>query len=284
VSRVFKSPQAQALLRKAYREMLALWPVPHEQLRLSTREGETFVIVCGPKTAPPVILLHGTMSNSMAWIREVAHWSPHFRVHAVDIIGDAGLSAPSRPALASEAHALWLDDVLAALGLERAAFVGMSFGGWLALDYAVRRPERVCSLALLAPGGIGRQKAILFWALPLLMLGPWGVRRVRRRIMGRPRAHPSPAAKRMTDFMALPFRCMTPRTESLPIVDDAALKNLSMPLLVVLGGRDVMVDSPGIRERIRRCVQGAQIIYLPEAPHYLGDQSEPVAEFLGRTA
>ena len=65
------------------------------------------------------------------WMGDVAAWAEHFRVYAVDVIGDAGLSAPSRPPLASDAHALWLDDVMQALSLERASLVGVSLAdGW----------------------------------------------------------------------------------------------------------------------------------------------------------
>lgn len=73
------------------------------------------------------------------------------------MIGEAGLSAPSRPPLASDAYALWLDDLLRSLGLDRVSIVGVSLGGWLALDYATRRPERIERLAVLCPAGVGRQ-------------------------------------------------------------------------------------------------------------------------------
>lgn len=45
-------------------------------------------------------------------VRAASPWAAHFRVFAVDLIGDAGLSAPSRPPLESDAHALWLNDVM----------------------------------------------------------------------------------------------------------------------------------------------------------------------------
>ncbi len=77
---------------------------------MSTRERETFVIdasgACGAESVPPLLLLHGSVANSAMWMGDVAAWAPHFRIFAVDIIGDAGLSAPSRPPLACDAHAL----------------------------------------------------------------------------------------------------------------------------------------------------------------------------------
>ena len=116
------------------------------------------------------------------WMGDVAAWAAHFRVYAVDMIGEPGLSAPSRPPLASDAYALWLDDVMQALALTRASIVGVSLGGWLALDYATRRPARVEKVVLLCPGGVGHQKmSTVFKAGVLLMLGAWGRRKARAR-------------------------------------------------------------------------------------------------------
>ena len=99
----------------------------------------------------PLILLHGAGANTTMWMGDVASWSQDFRVYAVDIPGEPGESAPVRPPRVGDTYAEWLDDVLAGLSVERAAFVGNSLGGWHALDYAIRRPAKVEKLVLLAP-------------------------------------------------------------------------------------------------------------------------------------
>jgi pimeloyl-ACP methyl ester carboxylesterase len=132
-----------------YRSVLGAWPVPHEEIRVPTCQGETFVVTCGPADAPTVVLLHGGATNSAMRNRNVQVWARMFRLYAVDIIGEPGFSAASRPPLSSDAYARWMDDVLAGLRLSRASFVGASFGGLLALDYAIRRPVSVCALVLL---------------------------------------------------------------------------------------------------------------------------------------
>ena len=104
---IYKSAQGECAVRERYIKFLQYWPVPNRQLRIPTREGETFVVECGPEGAPALILLHGANGNAAMWMADVAAWAEHFRVFAVDVIGDAGLSAPSRPPLASDAHALW---------------------------------------------------------------------------------------------------------------------------------------------------------------------------------
>jgi pimeloyl-ACP methyl ester carboxylesterase len=55
-------------------------------------------------------------------------------------------------------YAAWLDDVFDGLARTQPAMVGTSPGGWLALDYAIRRPGRVTRLALMAAAGARRQR------------------------------------------------------------------------------------------------------------------------------
>ncbi|MEU7002602.1 alpha/beta fold hydrolase [Nonomuraea sp. NPDC046570] len=172
MSTIYKSEAGANEIQRRYREVLRTWPVPAEQVRVPTREGDTFVVVSGPEDAPPLLLLHGSGANTAMWQGDITSWARHFRTYALDLIGEPGLSAPSRPPLASDAYERWLDDVLEGLGITSTSIVGASLGGWLALDYATRRPERVTRLALLCPGGVGRQK--MGWMLKALLLRPFG--------------------------------------------------------------------------------------------------------------
>jgi pimeloyl-ACP methyl ester carboxylesterase len=280
VSAIYKSEKGRRAIEARYREFLDLWPVPSTQFTVPTREGETFVVACGREDAPPLVLFHGSGANATAWLADIAAWSAHFRVYAVDMIGEPGLSAPSRPALESEAYALWLDDVLAALSLTRVSIVGVSLGGWLALDYATRRPERVGKLALMCPAGVGRQKNFLLKALPLMLLGSWGNRKVREMVFGHAPAQMSPGQSQMRDFMVLIFKHFRPRMVKIPLFSDDALKRLIMPVLAIIGGKDVMLDSEETRNRLKRVVPQAQIRFLPDARHYIPGQTETILAFL----
>lgn len=274
---IYKTEAGEREILRRYEQTLADWPVPAEHLRVPTREGDTFVLVCGPDEAPPLLLLHGSGSNATMWTGDVTAWAEHFRVHAVDMIGEPGLSAPSRPPLDSDAYALWLDDVLDHLGLERVAVTGASLGGWLALDYATRRPDRVERLALLCPGGVGRQKVgFLVTALLYKPFGRWGVRRSIKAVAGvDPRTMPEVA-----EYLTLMFTHFLPRRDRLPVFPDEALRRLTMPVLVIVGARDAMFDSPGTAERVRRTVPHATVTLLPDVAHAIVGQTRPVLDFL----
>lgn len=284
MAEIYRTPAGGDAVRARYAALLGRWPVPSEHRRVATSEGETFVVAFGPEDAPAVLLLHGSSANSASWMGDAQILAERFRVYAVDMIGEPGFSAPSRPPLASHVYAAWLDEVRAALRIEQMALVGISLGGWLALEYATHHPERVSALALLCPGGVGRHRNVLLWALPLLLLGPWGRRKILQRMggsAGPPDAIPA-TARAFGDFMDLIFANFRPRTEVLPPFDDARLRQLTMPVLAVLGAKDVMIDSGGTRDRLVRNVPNAEIVWLPEAGHILVGQGGTLGAFLAR--
>jgi pimeloyl-ACP methyl ester carboxylesterase len=285
VTSIWKTPAGGEAVRARYRQFLAHWPGEGaRQLTVPTRHGETFVVASGPEDASALVLLHGSAATAAMWMADVGAWSRAFRVYAVDLIGEPGLSAEARPKLASGAYVEWLDDVLAGLAVERASLAGVSLGGWLALTYATARPERVEALVLLAPGGVGKQKNVLIWAAPLLLLGPWGRRQVLKRIGGpQPAADAPPAVRAFGEFMGLIFKHFRPRTERLPGFSDAALQRLTMPVLAVLGAHDAFIDSAGTKRRLEANLPRAEVRWLPDAGHFLTGQTQEVLRFLQAT-
>ena len=274
---IYRTPPGRQAVEAAYEELLRRWPVPARRLTVPTRLGDTFVIASGPEEGPPLVLLHGSGTNAAMWIADVPTWAGHFRVYAVDIVGEPGLSAPARPPLGSDDYAGWLDDVFDTLGLARASLLGASLGGWLALDYATRRPQRVERLVGICPGGLGRQK--MGWLLPVLLLRPfgtWGMLRSLTIATGLD----GPQVRPFLDYMAVIHRHFRPRTQRLPVFPDDALVTLTMPVLVIVGDRDAMLDSRDTVRRLNQTVPHAVTTLLPGVGHSIVGQAERVLQFL----
>jgi pimeloyl-ACP methyl ester carboxylesterase len=280
-NQLYRSDDGKAQVLAEYRSMLDAWPVPHEESRVPTSQGETFVVTCGPADAPAIVLLHGGATNSAMWLRSVQPWARTFRLHAVDIIGEPGFSAPSRPSLSSDAYAQWLDEVLAALRLSRVPLVGASLGGFLAIDYAIRRPARVCALVVLAPAGIANVRIrYLFSVVPLYFMGAWGRRKSLELVMGLPPEERTPAAERFLESCELIMNHHVIRTQPFPIFRDEALRKLSMPVLTVVGAKDIVFNANTIRRRLQALVVHARVVWLEAAGHGLTDPTTAIGEFL----
>jgi len=273
---LYKSAEGQRIVMAHYDRLLARWPAPYETVRVATRYGETFGIVSGEASAPPLVLLHGASSNALAWGGDVIELSRRFRTYALDVIGEPGRSAPARPPWPGPAYAEWLTDVLAGLHLANIALMGISQGGWLALKFAARCPERVTKLVLLAPGGIAAPRlSFLLRAIPLSFMGRWGAEAINRIVFGR-----EPIAEEVASFMNEIMTHFKPRIEPQPLYTDAELAALTMPILLIAGAADALLPAEQVAARLSRCAPDVTARILPHAGHVLHMLAPEIVPFL----
>ncbi|WP_316525378.1 alpha/beta fold hydrolase [Kitasatospora brasiliensis] len=159
----------------AYDALLARWSVPVEALTVRTAHGTTRINACGPADGRPLVLLHGGGATSTIWFANAGAWAEAgHRVLAIDLIGDPGRSVHDGAALDGVPGLLgWLDAVLDELGVRQADFCAHSYGGWIALEYALHAPARVGRLALLDATQCfaGFRPGYLLRAVPLFLPG-----------------------------------------------------------------------------------------------------------------
>jgi len=123
-----------------------------ERTDVMTTAGPTRITSWGPASGPALVLLHGHGATSGSWVRLVPLLADTWRVHAVDLIGDAGHSSAKRAPQQPSDLVDWLDDVVGWAGEGRSvALGGHSYGGWLATEYAIQRRARVHGLLLVDP-------------------------------------------------------------------------------------------------------------------------------------
>lgn len=275
MSGIYRTEAGARAVAAAYDAALAGWPVPQTSIEVDTRQGRTSIVACGPEDGPPLVLLHGAASNALMWMGEVGRLARTHRVLAVDLVGEPGRSAPTRPPWTGPAWVLWLDEVLEALGVGTLRLAAVSQGGYVALRFATARPERVARLALLAPAGVVTDRpSFLLRALPLLLLGRRGARRLNRLVAGPAELGPEAEA-----FMELVLTHLRPRTDASPLLDDEALRRLTMPVLLLAGEADVIRDGRAIAARLERLVPRLETHLLPEAGHVLLGTAERLATF-----
>lgn len=128
----------------------------------------------------PLVLLHGLFDSHRTWARVVPALSRSHRVLAPDLPGH-GLSARPDASYALEWHARVIGDWLRALDLEDVDVVGHSFGGGVAQHLLLEHRARIRRLALVAPGGLGREAGI---GLRLLALSSSIVERIGQPFLG----------------------------------------------------------------------------------------------------
>jgi pimeloyl-ACP methyl ester carboxylesterase len=108
----------------------------------------TFYLEAG--VGEPVILLHGLGATNASMLPTLSALAKNYRVIAPD---NPGFGESDKPVLAYHPafFARWLSGFMDAIGISKAHLIGNSMGGRIALEMAMRHPNRTDKLVLLAP-------------------------------------------------------------------------------------------------------------------------------------
>ena len=82
------------------------------------------------------------------------------------------------------------------------------------------------------------------------------------------------------DALLLVFRNFRPRMDRIPRVTDGDLASLAMPVHVVVGSDDPLLNSRETRVRVERFVRNASVTWIDGSGHILPSQASTVADFL----
>jgi 2-hydroxy-6-oxonona-2,4-dienedioate hydrolase len=127
--------------------------VPFAQRFVDAGGVRTRVIEAGDPALPTLVLMHGTGGHAEAYLRNLGSLSREFHLVAFDFVGHGWSDAPDHP-YTLDVYARHLEDLLAALGIERCHLSGESLGGWVAAWYAAADDRRVDRLVLTVPGNV----------------------------------------------------------------------------------------------------------------------------------
>ncbi|WP_445529065.1 alpha/beta fold hydrolase [Streptomyces cyslabdanicus] len=249
----------------------ALGAPAHAETDVETSFGTTHVYRYGPtdpaaQSRTPVVLVHGAGSCSAMWYPNTPALSAARPVYAIDTPGDPGRSVQSAPIHQPERAAQWLDETLAALGLERAHLVGSSYGGWLALNQAQRRPDRLASVSLLDPGGLERVGLRFFVWIFASLFATFAPKALRPRLaawLEQP-VLVVPELRAMIRLGVRAYRIRRPAP--LPLTEDE-LSTLHTPLYLALGKRSLLVHPHRQVERVPRLIPGARAEIISDTGH-----------------
>jgi pimeloyl-ACP methyl ester carboxylesterase len=243
------SEAAREKFMAAYERAFALWPQPYEEFDIETATATTRVHAYRPHPGgDPVVLLTGAGYNAAGWYPHVAPLAQAGPVYGIDMPGDPNPSIMRAPLTPPENCAAWLDELLGKLSDRPAHLVGLSYGGWVAMNQAIRAPGRVASVTLLDPAGLTRLDARFWWWFTISGLASLTPMPARRRLA---RWLDSPAMLE-PELMALLWAGsrgyrMEPKFPA--ILTDDELRAIGVPALLITGARSALLTPKEARAR-----------------------------------
>lgn len=206
------------------------------------------------------MLLSGAGFNASGWYATAGALGAHgYQVFGVDTPGDPNRSVARAPITPPGTMAAWLDQVLAAVSDRPAHLVGLSYGGWISLNQAVRAPERVASVAALDPAGLTPLSERFWRWLMLNGLASQAPQFLRKRLavwMG----SPFMAVPEMMAVMWAGIRSYRMEPKFPDILTDDELRSITVPVLLLTGSRSTLIRPEEARDRVRLLTRGEAVV------------------------
>ena len=248
------SDAAREKFMAAYERAFELWPQPYEEFDLETATTTTRVHAYRPGTdGPPIVLLMGAGFNASYWYLHVAALAQQGPVYAIDMPGDPNPSVAHAPLTPPDSCAAWLDEVLGQLSVGQhgdgpAHLVGLSYGGWVAMNQAIRAPGRVASITLLDPAGLTRLDARFWWWLSISGLATLTPMPLRRRL-ARWLDSPVMLERDLVTLMWAGSRGFRMEPKFPAVLTDGELQAIDVPVLLITGARSALITPAQARAR-----------------------------------
>ena len=198
----------------------------------------------------PLVLLHGNGESSAYFEHQIAYFSKDYHVIAVDTRGH-GQSPRGEQPFTIKQFAEDLNDFMVEINIAKAILLGFSDGGNIALEFALKHPERVEKLILnganLFPSGV---KPLYQWPIEV------GYR------IAKLFSKKSTKAEANAEMLGLMV--------NEPHIEPSELARLTMPVLVVAGTKDMIKESH--TRLIYKSLPNAQM-NLIEGDHFIANKN-----------
>ena len=313
--RFYKSADGYNAIMSWYENALEGVSVPLQSRYVETRFGRTHMLVCGAEDAEPLLLIPGTAGCAPLWRNQFEALGRHYRVYALDVVGQPGRSEAGTLSLLNNDVIEWLTDVLDELEIEKASIAGNSVGGWMAMRMGIEAPERVSKVVMLGPTGLTRARLpVKIWFSKVLSKKQ-DANALEDDLTAKSVSSPSPKGsfgtfdRQLARLMALCTRHYRV-DRSLDIYNERTgrvhisrglrvlgkfftaerksyLRQFQVPGLLIFGQHEMFFDPNKVAERSAALMPGLEAVVVPNAGHgAVFDQPEEVnrlmVDFLNR--
>jgi pimeloyl-ACP methyl ester carboxylesterase len=220
----------------------------------------------------PLLLLPGRAAPTPVWADNLPSFLALRSVYTIDLLGEPGLSVQDRPLETDDDQAAWLSEVIAQLPEPAVHVVGLSIGGWTAMNLAVNRPRKVASLTLIEPVFVFTSMSVEAILRSIPASFAWLPRSMRDDFNswtagGAPVEH-EPVGDMIEAGMGT-YRLKLP-LPGLPA--PAKVSALRMPVLVILAGKSPMHDTAAASAEARRLLPQATVRVYAGASHAINGE------------
>lgn len=282
----FVDQQGKAEYIEAYNEAMSHLPELVEERQISTTFGEVKVYKFEGESMTdraPLLLLPGKSASTPMWEPNLDSWLKDRPVYTIDLLGEPGMSVETARIENVQDQAVWLKELIIALDEPKIHLLGLSFGGWSAVNLVVHEEiPQIASLILVDP-------VYVFDAIPLKMVLlsiPASVPIIPKSIRDRMLSYISgeaeidenePTAKLIETGMRT-FKSKLPMPQQ---IKESQLNGINIPVLAIIAGKSTMHHPEKAAAVAEESLshENSEVVVFEEASHAInGEYPEELAD------
>ncbi|UNK17190.1 alpha/beta hydrolase [Paenibacillus sp. N3/727] len=266
----------KAEFEAAYGDAMKFLPLPLETKDIETAFGRVRIYLFTReehKGKEPLLLLPGRSSSTPMWEPNLRGLMKERPVYTLDLLGEPGMSCQTKLIRNAEDQASWLSEVLAELDVETVHLIGVSIGGWTAMNLGRHAPSKVATISLLDPVFVFAPLSLKMIAASIPASVPMVPRFIREKMLsyisGGVKADESDPIARLIELGMANFKISLPPPDLMSAED---LKKINIPVLALMAEKSTMHNSRRAVLQGKTHVPNIQIENWPDASHAINGE------------
>lgn len=272
----FTSIEGKKDFQTAYQEAMKSLPKPTNTKNIKTEYGTVRVYTFTKpenKHKEPILLLPGRLASTPMWEPNLAGLMKQRPVISIDLLGEPGMSVQTKEIRDNRQQAKWLNEVISKLGFKKVHLMGVSFGGWTAMNLVKYYPQQIASVSLLDPVFVFEPIAFKMVIASIPASIPIIPKPIREQMLsyiagGAETDESEPIAKLIESGMRN-FKLKTPAPDQFSPQD---LQKIKVPVLAIMAGKSTMHDSTKAVETGKKYVKNIKIYNWANASHAINGE------------
>jgi pimeloyl-ACP methyl ester carboxylesterase len=154
MSKIYKTPEAKSRIMGLYDQKLKSLNINYEELDIPTSFGRTRIVKTGNPAGKPIVLFHGFNAGAPLTLEAVLGLLDAYQFYGVDTIGQTTKSEENRLNSKDLSYGKWAAEVVKGLALEKANFIGISYGAYILQKMIRHQPDLVGKAIFVVPSGL----------------------------------------------------------------------------------------------------------------------------------
>mgnify|MGYP005994176557 FL=1 len=276
---IYKNNKAKTDLMNLYDEKLKSLQIDYTNIDVNTKFGRTRVVKTGNSMGEKIVLFHGFNAGAPLTLEAVKGILGEYCFYVIETIGQATKSEERVMNIKDDSFALWVDEVLEKLELEKVNVIGISYGAFIVEKLITHKPERIEKCVLVVPSGIvngdiwNSTKKLTF---PLIR---WKITKSEKHLKSFLNAFAPDNDDFLYRMLSVMMKGIKLDTRIPELLKPFEIENFKAPVYIIAAKNDVYFPGEKIVKRSKELFSNLKEVYLLEnSKHMPSKDSHPIIQ------